>query len=497
MMDDQRGSKLNHLLRYQRLQRGWTLKQVVDQLCQLCAKDEDIPGITADMVSKWERGERKPSRFYQAKLCLLYNTTADQLGFIEVQDIPEATYSGTVHAELICPTRIADSLTALRPLNTLLSGSQAEPLEIMAAHLLSLSGKQLAVLNRLGWAQQDILNALQIVLQGETAMAKMKRRQLIHLGAGLLLLGGIDIPTHEHPSLEERTQLMKTLGEGIAASWRLFHVSGPEQVLAVSRTQLDLIQQNHADIYPIVLSMCYSGVYRLIGAAFHFQGCYDEAHKTHEKAYIAALEGGDSWNMAQSRSWQAYGWKARGNYANALQATDAAFRLASEQRTIENIRLQARLLAFAAENAALMGDAYEAESRLTASEQLLEYLPMLHEEFDHASWLQEAGTCALLLKRYDVATEQLRQALLELPPQWSLRYVSTAISLSKALLHVGELDEALIVVQRTVPVAASIRAAILTQEFTSFLETDLLPKVAYDECRQMVVVEAKQQLAFV
>ena len=496
MMDAQRRGKPNNLLRYQRLLRGWSLKQVVDQLCQLCVEDEDIPGITADMVGKWERGERRPSRYYQGKLCLLYNTTADQLGFIEAQDIPEAHPVEAVHAERAVPTIIDNSLTTIRTLDTLLGSEQTET-EIIASHLLSLSGKQLAVLNRLGWTQHDILNALQIVLQGETAMANMNRRQFIHLGAGLLLLSGIDVPTREHPSLEERTQLMKTLGEGIAASWTLFHVSGPEQVLAVSRTQLDLVQQNHTYIYPIVLSWCYSGLYRLIGAALHFQGRYNEAHKAHEKAYLAALEGGNGWNMAQSRSWQAYGWKATGNYADALQATDAALRLVSEQRTIENIRLQARLLALAAENAALMGDAREAETRLRASEQLLEYLPMPHEEFDHTSWLQEAGVCALILKRYNVAITQLRQALQELPPQWSLRYVSTAVPLSKALIHTGELDEALTIVQRTAPVVASLRAAALTQEFTNFLEADLLPKVANDESRQNVVIEAKQQLALV
>jgi hypothetical protein len=51
--------------------------------------------------------------------------------------------------------------------------------------------------------------------------------------------------------------------------------------------------------------MPYSAVYRLIGGALHFQGQYDEA--AHEKSYIAALEGNDVWNMAQSLSWQADG----------------------------------------------------------------------------------------------------------------------------------------------------------------------------------------------
>src|SRR5579885_2884433 len=132
MMDAERRSKPNNLLRYQRLRRGWTLKQVVDQLCQLCAEEEDIPGITADMVGKWERGERRPSRYYQGKLCLLYNTTADQLGFIEVQDIPEAPHAGTDHAEPATPTIVDASLTTIGTLDTLLRSEQAEAPEIIA-----------------------------------------------------------------------------------------------------------------------------------------------------------------------------------------------------------------------------------------------------------------------------------------------------------------------------------------------------------------------------
>jgi len=68
----------------------------------------------------------------------------------------------------------------------------------------------------------------------------------------------------------------------------------------------------------------------LVGATYHFQGRYQEALRAHEKAYMTALEGADGWNMAQCRSWQAYGWKALGRYTDALQATDAALRLISQ-----------------------------------------------------------------------------------------------------------------------------------------------------------------------
>jgi hypothetical protein len=46
------------------------------------------------MVSKWERGEKRPSRFYRQLLCLLYSTTEEQLGLrvLEVVSTAEDGY---------------------------------------------------------------------------------------------------------------------------------------------------------------------------------------------------------------------------------------------------------------------------------------------------------------------------------------------------------------------------------------------------------------------
>ncbi len=76
--------KPNSLLREQRLLRGWSLQRVVEQLCALSsASDERLPGVNAIMVSNWETGTKKPSPFYQERLCKLYMMTADQLGFMD------------------------------------------------------------------------------------------------------------------------------------------------------------------------------------------------------------------------------------------------------------------------------------------------------------------------------------------------------------------------------------------------------------------------------
>lgn len=481
----------NALLRQQRLLRGWSLQHVVEQLCSLCQEEEDVPGVTADMVSKWERGERKPSRFYQTKLCVLYNTTADRLGFLDIQELSrphEVRSTLTIPAVLPHPSGV-------QVVESLFNQGGDEASAILATQLLSLSSKQLATLSTLGWTQQDILNALQIVLQGEMAMATMNRRQVLQLGASILLLGSIELPTREHPSFEERAQLTKTLGEGIAAGWTLFHIASPAQVIAVGKSQLALLHQVHADVFPTVLPMLYSAVYRLNGAALHFQGHYDDAHKAQQKAYVAALDDADTWNMAQCRSWQAYGLRAMGNYTDALNVADASVRLVAPQNDTESIRLQARLLAFGAEIAAIVGDVRGSESRLVASEQLLEHLPTPHEEFDHASWLQQAGMCALHREQYPLAIQHLHQALDELPVQWALRYISTAVPLAKAYVRTNELDEALRIVEKTVPIIKATQAPALTHEFRSLLEIELPQRFPGNERCRAITAETQQQLA--
>ena len=84
----------NLLLRHQRLVRGWSLQRVVDEICALSQPEGRIPGVSAAMVSCWEMGKKKPSPFYQERLCLIYGLTADQLGFM---DAPESTLSGQIN----------------------------------------------------------------------------------------------------------------------------------------------------------------------------------------------------------------------------------------------------------------------------------------------------------------------------------------------------------------------------------------------------------------
>ena len=74
----------NTMLRRLREERGWSLRRVADELCLLAESEDEnrLPGVNANMVGVWERGWKRPSPFYQALFCQLYQRSASQLGFV-------------------------------------------------------------------------------------------------------------------------------------------------------------------------------------------------------------------------------------------------------------------------------------------------------------------------------------------------------------------------------------------------------------------------------
>jgi len=72
----------NLQLREHRLRLSLTLEEVAEALIALAWERFAIHvGVNAGMVGKWERGEKRPSRFYQRLFMLLYGVPAEQLGF--------------------------------------------------------------------------------------------------------------------------------------------------------------------------------------------------------------------------------------------------------------------------------------------------------------------------------------------------------------------------------------------------------------------------------
>lgn len=72
----------NVQLREHRRRLNLTLEEVAEALIALAWERFAVRvGVNAGMVGKWERGEKRPSRFYQRLFVLLYGVPTEQLGF--------------------------------------------------------------------------------------------------------------------------------------------------------------------------------------------------------------------------------------------------------------------------------------------------------------------------------------------------------------------------------------------------------------------------------
>jgi tetratricopeptide (TPR) repeat protein/DNA-binding transcriptional regulator YiaG len=86
----------NPHLKAQRARLGLTQQEVAEALAALAWEhDHEELGVDADMVSKWERGVKRPRRLYRRLLCMLYHSTEVDLGLRQTQGgAPADGFSG-------------------------------------------------------------------------------------------------------------------------------------------------------------------------------------------------------------------------------------------------------------------------------------------------------------------------------------------------------------------------------------------------------------------
>ena len=73
----------NERLRAQRLARGWSQEDVVRGLVRVGIEvGERQLGVTRNLVSRWEREGTIPRAPYPKLLCLLFQTSAEELGLV-------------------------------------------------------------------------------------------------------------------------------------------------------------------------------------------------------------------------------------------------------------------------------------------------------------------------------------------------------------------------------------------------------------------------------
>ena len=519
MRADARYKQPNHHLRYEREARGWTQQYVAEQL-----------GAEMNIVSRWECGERKPGPYYRQKLSALFGKSAVELGLVEQQTPPNLSSSMSPHAPSIQAVVPGSAITsveadlsldkqeslsayssqvAMQPTPVPGGGNSPSlslgiPLGLMQTHQsldllrataegspehrlgawLALGASDLAHLFEEGWTLEEVFTAIHVLQKAVQIVSKITRRQLFELGA-LALVSGIPIPTGKHISAEERTELHLALSECIAGGWKLFVTASMPQVLAVGQAQLQLLHQAYTEIYPSVRPLFYSPVYRLIGAALFFQSHYAEALQAHSQAYLTALEAGDSWNMAESLSWQAGVFKACGRHAESIQTTEAALRLLHDSHEAHIVASQARLLAHWAESAALLGERFAMEEKLSASAELLSQFEG-NDEFDAAIWQLYRGTCALYIGDPGSAEQYLEHALRELRPNLLHQRASAALLQAQACIKMGEWKRSLSVVRAAVPLVVATTSPLLDRGLVDLVEQFMITLPKDDEVRDLV-----------
>jgi DNA-binding SARP family transcriptional activator len=357
----------------------------------------------------------------------------------------------------------------------------------------ALSAGDLAELFNVGWTTEGVLDVLRMTLRTIQDLPPVVRQWILQL-SHVPLIRGTTFSTEGSLSSEDQTQLCISLGQSITQSWKLFHTSQPSLTLAIAQAQLALVKQIHALLYPATRPFFYAALYQLIGAALYLLGSFQQAQHALEQSYLTGLQAANAWHMAQSLSWQAYLWHARGEPDHAIDVLEQALRLISAREDPECLRLRARLFALEAEFLAHLGDASGAQERLHTAETFLASLREPHEEFDQVAWLQQAGICALYLHDYPLAIQRLERAFEQVPPPWRLRTIATAIPLAKALTRAKEASRTVEMIQKTLPLLTSLHAPVFTRQFVTYLEQEVPHHFPEDKRCHLLVIEARQQL---
>ncbi len=292
---------------------------------------------------------------------------------------------------------------------------------------------------------------------------------------------------------EGNLQLHHALSESIQASWKLLLSTSNAQMLALGQAQLLLLQQSHNLLYPLYRPFLYTGVYSLIGLALHFQVRDTEALQAHQNAYIAALSTGDPWYVAQSLICQSDCCRTLGQYDEAICLIKEALFVLSEPTVEMNLRAKAHLLTCWADNAMMLDDYKVAQEKLEMAASYLSQLT-LNEEFDQAAWSLLAGQYDLITHNYKRAVCYFEEAFAQLPEQWILRRVMTAIGLSKAYARIRERDQSLMVAEQLIPMLRQVNAPMTNRWFAEYLQHDLPNAFPTDGPVKKFITQTNQKL---
>lgn len=203
------GTTGTHRLREHRLRRGLTQQEVAEGLERLAwVQAGRRVGVNADMVSKWERGQKSPSRFYFRLLCSFFDATRDQLD------------SAGTPAAAALPARVGDAAGDLVAVYAVLDGADV-PVELLQPKMLEI------------W-REDLLS----------------RRQVLRLMGVAPAVGGLDaiettlsvLPAAGRPAFRGQ-ETVAQLDDLVRHLERLYHSSDPRRLLLPVRSLIGTVEE--------------------------------------------------------------------------------------------------------------------------------------------------------------------------------------------------------------------------------------------------------------
>lgn len=406
-------SSQSHLRAFRR-ERGWTQQDVADRLQQLAeARWHSSAGVSADMVSKWERGTKRPSRFYRELLCLLFGSTAARLGLI---DSPAAE----------------DTLGA-RP-----GAGGADDVDVAGALTGSMS-----VLELLGPAGTALQPAMFDVWKGEL----MRRRSVLRImslaPAALTTDLGRRMPANGRALVD--TPTLTTLADQYQ---RLYHSAVPSHLMTAILAHLATVEnslrgarqqadrqaflRNQSQVSLLAGRMAFFDLHDSVGARGYYSLALESAREGQDPLLVAAVLGHMSFVAASDRRFAAgvgYVESAR----KPLRGTDQPLMMSWLAAVESEIRADAgdERGSFAAVDTA--ASSVDEQGAIT---------PVWFDFYDPTRLDGFEGYARLQFGAIDRATEALESAAISLP-QSAIKQRAVALTdLASVQLHAHDVPQA-------------------------------------------------------
>ncbi|HEV3158089.1 MAG TPA: hypothetical protein VGZ00_12155 [Candidatus Baltobacteraceae bacterium] len=360
----QKASDFAPRLREFRLKLGCTQDEIAEQLIRLAHDQGQEVNVNATMISTWERGKKKPRKYYRHWLCTLYQTTEEFLGF--------------------------------------------KPFKPGAVVLAADNAKQAQDSFLVG--QHEIMEFFQILSLADTAIVLSSLREDADVD--------IERITHsaEHPSriddaaLDEYARLNASLWTEYCSATQKRTVF--DQVRRQTQVLVRCLHESQRILHRERLMELLGSLLQLAGEIFFDANRYADALRTYSVATTACKETNSFDLFACALTRQAFVWIFERQFHEALAVLEFAEQLA--QRGDPALSTRYWVSAVTAQTHAALGNQAECSSALDAADQV-----QLLSNQGTSGWLrftekrlaEERGTCFVKLGRSDDAEESLTQAL--------------------------------------------------------------------------------------